>query len=88
MTIKETYNQAPEKSTFSIIANDDYVLHDTIKLFNHYHDMDVEIIDYIHDEVTFAVLQSRKMNLSKIFELGYSYGCALSKERREGNVNY
>lgn len=88
MTIKETYNQEPLDIEFSIIAYDDFVLNETIKHFNDAYNMDIEIVGFIHDEVTFVVLKSSTMNPSKVFEFGYFYGCALTQARIEKKVNY
>ena len=80
------YNAPGTKRQFTIIADDNFVLHDLLNNGKMSSVGKFRLVGFIYDEVNFALLESDDANDSEIFEFGCHYGAALQQARKDGKV--
>jgi len=62
------------KIEFSIICDYENVIEDAIALYNKTYKTDFSLVEYIEDEVMFAIISVSQSKMSDIFDLGKMYG--------------
>ncbi len=72
---------------FEVIC-DEVLFPECIKNYNQIYKTDFQIIEFIHDEVTFAKIVVTKYEVMDIFQLGYQYGAYAQHKRQNGEIDW
>jgi|GEM_PF-1347486 len=63
-----------EKNRLRIFTNHETILRDSIKWYNATYNTDFIFVEYILDEVNFAIVEFTNVNFNQVFDLGRIHG--------------
>ena len=75
------------KKQFRIHTNHKDLLLNAIEKFNNVYKTDFSLVEYVWDEVNYAIIEYESASDDKIFNLGYQFGGFIMHLRNKGEIS-
>jgi hypothetical protein len=74
------------KKVLRIVTNHKDILINSINMFNNIYKTDFALVEYVKDEVNFALVEYLNTSNNQIFDFGYQFGVYMNELRKKGDI--